>query len=319
MQGILFRLLTLVVLLWVLAGCSAYHLGIRPDEPEFTRNTTVCQEFIDYAKYTQKLQEAYHSRATQNRGWIFVSGTTALGTIATTAALAATSAASPGSLALVPIFGGFLTGVFAMADNPTLADIYTISANRLGTTLREADAMLQTDASGNRYTKHSACASALTYLRLGVTEAKNNLERARTDSAVAAVQRAAAQTQNLNQLAAQIQAQAVTQAVQKGEITKIQPDEVVIGSTTEITLTTSNVNFSSIGFNDVHVLIGNATLSVYWLPADPKTGSYTVKFTAPENPPFEGQLEYKPVLLIGNALTRVESKTDTTLKYKKKP
>ena len=274
-----------------------------------------CQEFTDYANYTQKLQEAYHSRASQNRFWIYTSGTTALGTMAATAGLAAAGASSL-TLALLPIAGGFASGVFAVMNNPTLADIYTIAANRLGTTLQEADAMLQPDASGSRYKNQSACTSALKHLRLGVTQAKSNLERARTDSAVAALQRASSQTQNLNQLAAQIQAQAVTQAVQNGEITKVDPQEVNIGNPTKITLTVANVNLSSIGFDDVKVLIGSETLPVSWARPDSPTGPYEVKFEAPAKPPVDNQLKYSPTLLVGKTQTRVKSRPDAVLTYK---
>ncbi len=319
MRKILFRILGFSMSILVLAGCTGPRWGIRPDDPKYDVNgKAVCQEFVDYANYTQDLKEAYHSRATQNRSWIFVSGTTALATVTTTAALAAASTASAGSLALVPIIGGFLSGVFALADNPTLADIYTIAANQLGTTLQKADEKLATAQDGNRYKDPAACASALVFLRQGVTETKNNLERARTDSAVAALQRATAQTQHLNQIAAEIQAQAVTQAVQKGEITKIDPEYVVIGDPKEITLTVSNVNLASVALGDVKVSIDKETLNVSISPPDPQTGDYKVKFTPPAKPPIVGQLKYTPTLLIGKAKTRVEAKKDTTLTYKEK-
>jgi len=315
-MGIILRVLGLVVLLCILAGCNGPRLGIRPDDPPYDISQAgVCKEFIDYANYTQNLKEAYHSRATQNRSWIYASGTTALGTMATTAGLAAASSASMGSLALVPIIGGFLSGVFAMADNPTLADIYTIAANRLGTTLQEADAELTTKNNGKRYDDPAACATALKLLRRGVTETKNNLERARTDSAVAALQRASAQSQHLNQLAAEIQAQAVTQAVQKGEITKIEPNNVVTGDPREITLTVSNVNLSSVALGDVKVLIGKTTLDVSLSPPDRQTGSYKVKFMPPANLPIENKFEYSPTLLIGKVPTKVESKEGIILRY----
>src|SRR5437879_486417 len=85
MQGMLPHMVGAVVLSWVLVGCSIapQHFGIRPDEPVFTIDrATACQEFVAFAKYTQELQEAYHSRATQNRCWIYASGTTGLGTMA---------------------------------------------------------------------------------------------------------------------------------------------------------------------------------------------------------------------------------------------
>lgn len=51
------------------------HLGFRPDEPKVVKDNNGCAEYIEYVGYTQKLLEAYHSRATHNRVWIYVSPT----------------------------------------------------------------------------------------------------------------------------------------------------------------------------------------------------------------------------------------------------
>jgi len=202
MQGILLRMMGVIALLGVFAGCSSQNLGIRPNEPEFMiTGTTACKEYVEYANYSKQLQEAYLSRATQNRFWIYASGTTALGTIAVTAGLAAASSPSLGTLAIVSISGGLASGLFAVADNPTLADIYTTAANTIETTVKDSDALLQPDSvSGSRYTNQAVCMSALIKLRQGVIEAKCDLERARTDSSIAALQRAVNQSQKLNQL-----------------------------------------------------------------------------------------------------------------------
>jgi len=162
---------------------------------------TACTEYVKYANYSKELQEAYLSRATQNRFWIYASGATALGTIATTAGLAAASSPGLGTLAVISISGGLASGLFAVADNPTLADIYTTAANTIETTVNDADALLKSDdASGSRYKKDDICLEALKILRQGVTPAKCDLERARTDSAIAALQRAINQKQKLNEL-----------------------------------------------------------------------------------------------------------------------
>lgn len=314
MPRIGFRILGSVTLLMILASCSYPRWGIRPDDPRYDiKQKNVCKEFEDYANYTLDLKEAYHSRATQNRSWIYVSGTTGLATVTATAALTAASSLSAGSLALVPIIGGFLSGVFAIADNPTLADIYTISANELGKALQKADEKLLTK-NGERYADPAACASALVFLHQRVTETKNNLERARTDSAVAALQRATAQTQHLNQLAAEMQAQAASQAAQKGEITGIEPDTVIIGKPQEVTLTVSNIDLSSFAIGEVKVLIGQVKREVSISPPDPQTGSYEIRFMPPDKPPIADTLKYAPTLQIGKA--KVESKEGKILEYK---
>ena len=207
MGGILFRMLTLGALSLLFVGCTMTprHLGIRPDEPPFhgedESRSCACEEFTKYAQYTQELQEAYHSRATQNRFWIYASGTTALGTAAATAGVAALAASSSGTLVLLPIAGAFASGVFGVLDNSTLADIYTNAAARLETARQEAEAKLVTDDDGNRFTNQPECASAYNHLRKAVADAKNDLERARTDSTSAALQRLAIQTRQFNEIA----------------------------------------------------------------------------------------------------------------------
>jgi hypothetical protein len=84
----------------------------------------------------------------------------------------------------------------------------------------------------------------------------------------------------------------------------------------KVELTVSNVNLASIGFADVKVLIGTETRSVYWTPPDPNTGNYAVKFMAPTRLPVENMLEYRPVLVVGNTQTSVESRPGVILKYK---
>jgi hypothetical protein len=66
----------------------------------------------------------------------------------------------------------------------------------------------------------------------------------------------------------------------------------------------------------VKVLIGIGALSVYWTPADPKTGAYEVKFDPPDKPTVDKQLTYSPTLLVGKAQKRVESRPGVVLTYK---
>jgi hypothetical protein len=323
MQALFLRIVTLGMLPWVLVSCSSLSLGIRPNEADYQTQSQesemACPEFRAYAKYTMALQEAYHSRASLNRFSIYASGTTGLATITATAALAAASSPSLGTLALISLGGGFATGLFALADNPTLADIYTIAANRLETARQVAEAKLQPGTDGKLNTNHVACKDALDYLRQEVVQAKNNLERARTDSAVAALQRAAEQAKKLNKLADDIKKETAAQVVLRGEITTINPsqiDEVTDGKEREITLTTTSVDPALITQNDVRVIIGGQTISATWNSVDPNIGRYAVKFKAPAKCPYVTQAEYSPILLVGSAERRVETKQGVVLKYK---
>jgi hypothetical protein len=170
------------------------HVGIRPDPPVFAPEKSPCEQFKEMVDYGQTLQEAYHSRATQNRFWIYAAGTVALGTVAATGGLGAAGAAGL-SIALLSVSGGFTSGFFAIIDNSTLADVYTISANRIAEALTESRKQLAYGPAGPE-----GCKPALDLLAAKVTAAQTDLERARTDAAVAAVIRARAQMDKLSQL-----------------------------------------------------------------------------------------------------------------------
>src|SRR5262245_3188613 len=96
-------MLVLLALVGVFPGCATFssHLGIRPSEPTTETKASPCDEYGSYSKYAQDLQEAYHSRASQNRGWIYVAGILGLGVAAASGGLAAATAVSAGTLGLL--------------------------------------------------------------------------------------------------------------------------------------------------------------------------------------------------------------------------
>ena len=190
----------LVLVASLLCGCAGtiripQHLGIRPDEP-YPKKVDACAEYMEYIKYAQDLQEAYHSRASHNRGWIYVAGLLGLGVTAASGGLAAAGAAGVGTLALLSISGGVSAGAFATLNNSDLSDIYTISANRVDKALAE----VRKTGPASDSKDHAACKTALDELRTKVSEARTKLEEARTDSAKGAVMRAAAQVEQLKEL-----------------------------------------------------------------------------------------------------------------------
>ena len=180
--------------------------GIRPDEPKLgvPANQSTCQEYMQYAAYAQRLMEAYHSRASQNRGWIYIAGITGLGVAAASGGLAAAATVGAGTLALLSLSGGFAAGTFATINNEELAHSYTIAVNRVDRALNSADAMLPPAA---RFGSPDACGQALAHLKNGVLVARTKLEDARTHNALGALDRATEQQKKIVAMAHEIVAQ----------------------------------------------------------------------------------------------------------------
>src|SRR5262249_19004262 len=107
----------LLVVVASLTGCASLNpsLGIRPTRPDATygeSDVNSCMRLDKYLNYSRDLQEAYHSRASQNRWWIYVAGTLGLATIAASGGLAA-AAVSTTTIAIVAFAGGFYSSFFA--------------------------------------------------------------------------------------------------------------------------------------------------------------------------------------------------------------
>jgi hypothetical protein len=211
------RFLVLVGLCTLLAGCATTfrsesdlawwaRLGFRPDEPSPASATSspkdeeICKDLDKFVWYARDLKEAYRSRATQNRSWIYVAGITGLGVAAASGALAAASAVAAGTLALLAISGGFTAAAFATIDNSELANVYTVAANDIGTALANVEAWSSRCPSDN-------CAARLAYLTTTLSKARNMLETARTSSAAGALARASAQKTMLDREIARVEAE----------------------------------------------------------------------------------------------------------------
>jgi hypothetical protein len=196
------RAVALILLIGVITGCATSradlvrsHFGVRPDEPEVkATGNTFCLEYQEYATYAQQLQEAYHSRATQNRWWIYAAGITGLGAAAASGALAAAATVTAGTLALLSISGGVAAGAFATVDNPDLAKLYTSAANSVD------EARLTAEEERLKSATEDACRKALLALKKQVSEARKKLELGRTSSAAGALIRATAERDELDRL-----------------------------------------------------------------------------------------------------------------------
>ncbi len=298
----------------VLCGCAS--MGIRPTEPQLAKQisgqaATACDEYIAYFAYAQELQESYHSRATHNRFWLYGAGILGLGVVAATGGLAAASAAGVGTLALLSISGGFSAGVFATLDNSTLADIYTIAATKIDAGLKDAHA--QIPATLYSPANQAACKLALDDLRAKVSDARSRLEEARTDSAKAALQRAAAQQQALKKLAAEIQeADDPTTSVQKAVITDVSPgspDTVTANAT--VTLTVVGGRLDTVLESDMKVIVGGQQVDVRSRAPAATPGHWTVTFIAP---PATAGL-YDVTLLVGKSRRPIPNTSAMKLQY----
>jgi hypothetical protein len=215
------RLLTLFVLGAILTGCGTFsnpdisfgsRIGFRPDDPQFKLGspTDSCTRLTDYIAYAVDLKEAYRTRATQNRTWLYVAGIVGLGVAAASGGLGVAGAAA-GTIALLSVSGGFTAGAFATINNSELANVYTVAANDIGSALAHVEARM------TRCYSAEDCGGQLAYLREAVTSARNTLETARTDSAAGALARATAQKTLLDDEIAKVQAQFAAPAKTKSE------------------------------------------------------------------------------------------------------
>jgi hypothetical protein len=248
------RLLMVIVLAATLTGCGSFtnkdigwgpRIGFRPDEPTFKVltakekakpteskiETAPCDLLNEYLVYGLNLKEAYRTRATQNRSWIYVAAITGLGVAAASGALAAASAAAAGTLALLAISGGFTAAAFATIDNSELADVYTVAANDINTALACTELRLTAalaDCKDKLDCQDQSCSAQLGYLTFATANARNNLETARTRSAAGALARASAQRTLLDQEITK--AQQAKEAADKAEAARKAKAEAVVAT-----------------------------------------------------------------------------------------
>jgi hypothetical protein len=299
----------LFTVMTVLCGCTSVtprlaNIGIRPDDAQFRAEDSPCQRFDGLVQYSQDLQEAYHSRASQNRWWIYVAGTLALGTAAATGGLAAAGAATL-TISLLSISGGFASGFFGFLNNSTLADVYTIAANQVAEALDTAQRQLTYSGA---IVNEASCVTALNTLQAEVTQAQTDLERARTDSAVAALLRAKDQRKQLDRLLSELEPNAPRSTPAGGQITAIRGPEAG-----RVELTVSGIDLSKLQQRDVRVKVGETEVPVLGWTRDPAGEGYVVTFALPPKLPGEAS-EQAVTLVHRRAGATVESKPGLRLK-----
>ena len=308
----------LLLVCGLLGGCASLRpsLGIRPTRPDATygeSDVNSCMRLDKYLNYSRDLQEAYHSRASQNRWWIYVAGTLGLATIAASGGLAA-AAVSTTTIAIVAFAGGFYSSFFAFLGNGVLAGNYTAAANSVDDAVAAA-AVNKADAEG--------CAAAYVALVKGVSAAATQLEEDRTTSAIDALKRANAEKAILSAKVDTLQAALTKSSVvvsSRPLITGTDPSSIDPASPVPVTLTVSNVNFDTVARVDLKVKLVSDGVAVAIQVVEPPTATdrpnvYKVRFMPPKDPPSPQPPDgYSLELVVRESLT-IEG--NVRLKYSK--
>lgn len=340
------RLLLYGVLAAVLTGCATFNtkdlswgsrMGVRPDAPaiEDLMKSPPCDRFSKYTQYAKDLEEAYRTRGTQNRAWIYVAALTGLAVAATSGALAAATAVAAGTLALLSISGGFTAGAFATINNNQLANVYDDAAKEIGTAVANAEAHVwgvppapaSASASASAAAPAAAappseamCSAQLAELITTVSQARNKLDTARTDSAEGALIRATAGQAALKDIIAAQTSADVTGVRLDGQITKIDgvagPFTVPEGGKL-VPLTVTNAPLDQVAPADIKIAFGSKVIDM-GAPFPTKKGAYEyeVILQIPAKPPDgDGVKTYVPALVLGKAKKRIPAAAGLTIVY----
>lgn len=158
------KILCLVLILSTLeTGCSLKSwtvfpsLGIRPERPGLiyskdveercskyalppeTSAATDCLDFFNVLEWGQELEHSYRSRARINEWALTFAGVLAVASVGALTGLAAFGAASSDAAKIIPIAGGFTSGVISFMDNKRRAKNYTEAANEIEKALSLAE------------------------------------------------------------------------------------------------------------------------------------------------------------------------------------
>jgi len=354
------------VLVTVLTGCATFNtkdlswgsrMGVRPDAPaiEDLMKSAPCDRFSKYTQYAKDLEEAYRTRGTQNRAWIYVAALTGLAVAATSGALAAATAVAAGTLALLSISGGFTAGAFMTINNNQLANVYDDAAKEIGTAVANAEAHVwgvspapppaappatgaapatgatpaagatagQGDQSKDRKSAEpppEVCSAQLAELITTVSQARNKLDTARTDSAEGALIRATAGQGALKDIIAAQTSPDVTGIRLDGQITKIDgaagPFSVPAGGKL-VPLTVTNAPLDQVAPADIKIAFGSKVIDM-GAPFPTKKGAYEyeVMLQIPAKPPDgDGVKTYMPAIVLGKAKKRIPAAAGLTIVY----
>ena len=178
---------TYLLLAALSSGCASTSipvLGVRPNQPPVAYSDEViarcekdesnkdsekqsdCRYFYNILDWGQDLSDAYRTRATWNEWGLYTAGVVGLAVVGSLAGLAAFNQAGSDAAKIIPLVGGFVSGVPAVFDSKEKAAAYTAAAN-------DIDSALAVARSSVKSAGYRPAANAL-YDK--ITTAKNSLE-----------------------------------------------------------------------------------------------------------------------------------------------
>jgi MFS family permease len=318
-----------------------------------------CQRFVKFTQYAKDLEEAYRTRATQNRTWLYVAGITGLAVAAASGGLAAATAVAAGTLALLSISGGFTAGAFATINNTQLANVYDDAAKEIGTAVATAEAAVfgapqpagpaaapvaapaaaapappapaqpapvQPALAGAAVPakvpppSDAVCATHLSELINTVSEARNKLDTARTDSAEGALIRATAGQAALKDIVAAQTPKDITGVKLPGQITKIDNVAGTFRVPTGgklVPLTVTNAPLDQAVPADIKIALGSKVFDMAaTFPTKKGTHEYDVMLQIPATPPDGDSVKtYVPAIVVEKGKKRIPAAPGLTIVY----
>ncbi|MGH7304910.1 MAG: hypothetical protein ACRELZ_16630 [Candidatus Rokuibacteriota bacterium] len=267
---------------------------------------------------------------------------TGLAVAAASGALAAATTVAAGTLALLSISGGFTAGAFATINNTQLANVYDDAAKEIGTAVAVAEATVfgpppasappaagapaaaggspETASTTPEPPSPATCSAQFAELVSLVSQARNKLDTARTDSAEGALIRATAGQSALKDIIAAQTSTDVTSVKLTGQITKIDGVagrfDVPAGGKL-VPLTVTNVQLDQAVAADIKILFGSKTIDM-GAPFPTKKGAYEyeVLLQIPAKPPDgDGVKTYTPALVLEKGKKRILAAPGLTVVY----
>ena len=196
-------LVTYVLIAALSSGCASTGipvLGVRPNQPPVTYSDDIivrcerdepdknganhrdCLYFYNILDWGQDLSDAYRTRATWNEWGLYTAGVVGLAVVGSLAGLAAFNQAGSDAAKIIPLVGGFVSGVSAVFDNKEKAAAYTAAANDIDSALAEARASVKTAgywlAANTLYKKITTTKNSLEVKRSTFADVQDRLKKA---------------------------------------------------------------------------------------------------------------------------------------------
>lgn len=194
---------TYILIAALSSGCASTGipvLGVRPNQPPVSYSDDIiarcerdepdksganhrdCLYFYNILDWGQDLSDAYRTRATWNEWGLYTAGVVGLAVVGSLAGLAAFNQAGSDAAKIIPLVGGFVSGVSAVFDNKGKAAAYTEAANTIDSALAEARASVKTaeyrPAANTLYGKVTTAKNSLEIKRSTFADVQERLKKA---------------------------------------------------------------------------------------------------------------------------------------------